>query len=217
MRWNHKSLDPEIKKGIYELAGQLKKDGHETEEIDFSLIDFIVPAYYVLTTAEASSNLSRYDGVRYGYRHKNKAEDLTEFYKKTRSEGFGKEVKRRIMLGTFVLSEGYYDAYFTKALQIRRLLVNQTAEIFKNFDALIMPTVPSTAFEAGSMQKDPIAMYLADIYTVYANLTGTPAISLPLFKHANGMPFGLQVITNKHNELTLLELSNMLIKTYKRY
>ena len=203
----HKSLDPEIKKGIYELAGQLKKDGHETEEIDFSLIDFIVPAYYVLTTAEASSNLSRYDGVRYGYRHKNKAEDLTEFYKKTRSEGFGKEVKRRIMLGTFVLSEGYYDAYFTKAQQIRRLLVNQTAEIFKNFDALIMPTVPSTAFEAGSMQKDPIAMYLADIYTVYANLTGTPAISLPLFKHTNGMPFGLQVITNKHNELTLLELS----------
>jgi aspartyl-tRNA(Asn)/glutamyl-tRNA(Gln) amidotransferase subunit A len=213
----HKSLDPEIKKGIYELAGQLKEDGHETEEIDFSLIDFIVPAYYVLTTAEASSNLSRYDGVRYGYRHKNKAEDLTEFYKKTRSEGFGKEVKRRIMLGTFVLSEGYYDAYFTKAQQIRRLLVNQTAEIFKNFDALIMPTVPSTAFEAGSMQKDPIAMYLADIYTVYANLTGTPAISLPLFKHANGMPFGLQVITNKHNELILLQLSDMLMKNYKRY
>ena len=213
----HKSLDSEIKKGIYELASQLKKDGHETEEIDFSLIDFIVPAYYVLTTAEASSNLSRYDGVRYGYRHKNKAENLTEFYKKTRSEGFGKEVKRRIMLGTFVLSEGYYDAYFTKAQQIRRLLVNQTAEIFKNFDALIMPTVPSTAFEAGSMQKDPIAMYLADIYTVYANLTGTPAISLPLFKHANGMPFGLQVITNKHNELILLQLSDMLMKNYKRY
>ena len=213
----HKSLDPEIKKGIYELAGELKKDGHETEEIDFSLIDFIVPAYYVLTTAEASSNLSRYDGVRYGYRHKNKVKNLTEFYKKTRSEGFGKEVKRRIMLGTFVLSEGYYDAYFTKAQQIRRLLVNQTAAIFKNFDALIMPTVPSTAFEAGSMQKDPIAMYLADIYTVYANLTGTPAISLPLFKHANGMPFGLQVITNKHNELILLQLSDLLMKNYKRY
>ena len=121
------------------------------------------------------------------------------------------------MLGTFVLSEGYYDAYFTKAQQIRRLLVNQTEEIFKNFDALIMPTVPSTAFEAGSMQKDPIAMYLADIYTVYANLTGTPAISLPLFKHSNGMPFGVQVITNKHDELTLLELSDMLMKNYKRY
>lgn len=213
----HKSLDQEIKKSIYELAGQLKEDGNEIEEIDFNLIDFIVPAYYVLTTAEASSNLSRYDGVRYGYRYKNKAEDLTEFYKKTRSKGFGKEVKRRIMLGTFVLSEGYYDAYFTKAQQIRRLLVNQTAEIFKNFDALIMPTAPSTAFEAGSMQKDPIAMYLADIYTVYANLTGTPAISLPLFKHSNGMPYGLQVITNKLNELTLLEFSYMLMKNYKRY
>lgn len=213
----HRSLDQEIKKSIYELADQLKKDGDEIAEIDFNLIDFIVPAYYVLTTAEASSNLSRYDGVRYGYRHKNNAEDLTEFYKKTRSEGFGKEVKRRIMLGTFVLSEGYYDAYFTKAQQIRRLLVNQTAEIFKNFDALIMPTAPSTAFEAGSMQKDPIAMYLADIYTVYANLTGTPAISLPLFKHSNGMPFGLQVITNKHNEVTLLEFSDMLMKNHKRY
>jgi aspartyl-tRNA(Asn)/glutamyl-tRNA(Gln) amidotransferase subunit A len=213
----HKSLDQEIKKGIYELAEQLKKDGHETAEIDFSLIDFIVPAYYVLTTAEASSNLSRYDGVRYGYRNKDKGNDLVEFYKKTRSEGFGKEVKRRIMLGTFVLSEGYYDAYFTKAQQIRRLLVNQTLEIFRHFDALIMPTVPSTAFVAGSMPKDPIAMYLADIYTVYANLTGTPAISLPLFKHSNGMPFGLQVISNKHDELTLLNLSDMLMKDYKRY
>ena len=213
----HQSLDQEIKSNIYTLAEQLKKDGNGIEEIDFDLIDFIVPAYYVLTTAEASSNLSRYDGVRYGFRHQNDAADLTEFYKKTRSEGFGKEVKRRIMLGTFVLSEGYYDAYFTKAQKIRRLLVNQTEEIFKSYDALIMPTVPSTAFEAGSMQKDPIAMYLADIYTVYANLTGTPAISLPLFKHSNGMPFGLQVITNKHNEITLLELSDMLLKNYKRY
>ena len=119
------------------------------------------------------------------------------------------------MLGTFVLSEGYYDAYFTKAQQIRRLLINQTKEIFKTYDALILPTVPSTAFELGSMQKDPIAMYLADIYTVYANLTGTPAISLPLFKHTNGMPFGLQVITNNYDELTLLEFSYMLMNNYK--
>ncbi|MEP6926795.1 MAG: Asp-tRNA(Asn)/Glu-tRNA(Gln) amidotransferase subunit GatA [Ginsengibacter sp.] len=213
----HKSLDLEIKKSIYELTDKLKKNGHEVEEIEFSLIDFIVPAYYVLTTAEASSNLSRYDGVRYGYRHVNNTEDLAEFYKKTRSDGFGREVKRRIMLGTFVLSEGYYDAYFTKAQQIRRLLVNQTTEIFNRYDALILPTVPGTAFEAGSMQKDPVAMYLADIYTVYANLTGTPAVSLPLFKHSNGMPFGLQVITNRHNELTLLEISNMLLNDYKKY
>jgi len=214
---DHQSLDPEIKKSIYELTHELKNDGHEVEEIEFGLIDFIVPAYYVLTTAEASSNLARYDGVRYGYRHENDTHDVVEFYKKTRSNGFGKEVKRRIMLGTFVLSEGYYDAYFTKAQQIRRLLVDQTTEIFNNFDALILPTVPSTAFEAGSMLKDPVAMYLADIYTVYANLTGTPAISLPLFKHSNGMPFGLQLITNKHNELTLLEISNMLLNDYKRY
>ena len=215
--FEHQSLDNEIKKNIYSLANTLKKDGHEINEIDFNLIDFIVPAYYVLTTAEASSNLSRYDGVRYGYRYENNSKDLSSFYKKTRSKGFGKEVKRRIMLGTFVLSEGYYDAYFTKAQQIRRLLVNQTKEIFKKYDALILPTVPTTAFETGSMQKDPIAMYLADIYTVYANLTGTPAISLPLFKHTNGMPFGLQVITNNYDELTLLEFSNMLMNKYKTY
>ncbi len=213
----HESLDVEIKEEIYNLAKDLNKDSHNVGEIDFSLIDYIVPTYYVLTTAEASSNLSRYDGVRYGHRYGNKNSDLTEFYKKTRSEGFGKEVKRRIMLGTFVLSEGYYDAYFTKAQQIRRLLTNQTTEIFKKYDALILPTVPSTAFEAGSMQKDPVTMYLADIYTVYANLTGTPAISLPLFKHSNGMPFGVQVITNKYNELTLLEISEMLMKGYKKY
>ena len=213
----HESLDPEIKKGIYDLSARLTQTGHTTVEIDFGLIDFIVPAYYVLTTAEASSNLSRYDGVRYGYRYESNGDNLVEFYKKTRSKGFGKEVKRRIMLGTFVLSEGYYDAYFTKAQQIRRLLVNQTKEIFKGFDAIMLPTVPSTAFEAGTMQKDPVAMYLADIYTVYANLTGTPAISLPLFKHSNGLPFGVQVITNNDNELTLLEFSDELMRNFKSY
>lgn len=213
----HKSLDPEIKKEIYKLADNLKNDGHIVEEIDFYLIDFIVPAYYVLTTAEASSNLSRFDGVRYGYRNNNGEEDLTVFYKKNRGNGFGKEVKKRIMLGTFVLSEGYYDAYYTKAQQVRNILVAQTKEIFSGFDALLLPTAPSTAFEAGSMQKDPIAMYLADIYTVYANLTGIPGISLPLFKHTNGMPFGVQVLTNKYNELTLMEISDTLMKNYKRY
>lgn len=213
----HESLDLEIKGSIHELGDSLKKDGHFVEEINFDLIDYIVPAYYVLTTAEASSNLSRYDGVRYGFRYQDKEEDLVTFYKKNRGYGFGKEVKKRIMLGTFVLSEGYYDAYFTKAQQVRNLLVSLTKEIFNNFDAILLPTAPSTAFEAGSMQKDPVAMYLADIYTVYANLTGIPGISLPLFKHSNGMPFGVQVLTNKYNELTLLELSNMLLKNYKCY
>lgn len=213
----HKSLDPEIKKSIYGLADKLKQDGHSVEEIDFNLIDFIVPAYYILTTAEASSNLSRYDGVRYGYRYKDDNHDLGDFYKKTRNEGFGKEVKRRIMLGTFVLSEGYYDAYFTKAQQVRQLLIQETQSNFNKYDAILMPTVPGTAFEAGDMAKDPVAVYLADIYTVYANLTGTPAISLPLFKHSNGLPYGVQVVANKFDEVTLLNISYMLLNSYKQY
>ncbi len=213
----HESLDHEIKENIYTVYEELQQHGHATKEIEFNLIDFIVPAYYVLTTAEASSNLARYDGVRYGYNSMNKSTDLTDFYKTNRSEGFGKEVKRRIMLGTFVLSEGYYDAYFTKAQKIRNMLVQQTREMFTNSDALILPTVPSTAFEAGCMEKDPVAMYLADIYTVYANLVGCPAISLPLFKHSNGMPFGLQVITKRFDEEILLEISSMLLNNYKKY
>lgn len=214
---NHESLDQEIKISIYKLAEDLKNDGNVVEEINFDLIDYIVPAYYILTTAEASSNLSRYDGVRYGYRSSGDDTDLITFYKKNRRNGFGKEVKKRIMLGTFVLSEGYYDAYFTKAQQVRNLLVSLTKEVFSQFDAILLPTVPSTAFTAGSMENDPIAMYLADIYTVYANLTGIPGISLPLFKHSNNMPFGAQLLTNKYNELTLLELSEMLLRNYKRY
>ncbi|MEO6136040.1 MAG: Asp-tRNA(Asn)/Glu-tRNA(Gln) amidotransferase subunit GatA [Ginsengibacter sp.] len=210
----HPSLDGEIKTQINSVAEKLIHDGHTVQEINFDLIDYIVPAYYVLTTAEASSNLSRYDGVRYGFREKDNLSSLTEFYKKTRGNGFSKEVKKRIMLGTFVLSEGYYDAYYTKAQQVRRLLINHTQEIFNNYDAILLPTAPTTAFEAGSMEKDPISMYLADIFTVYANLTGIPGISLPLFKHSNGMPFGLQLLTNKFNEVTLLELSNLLLKKY---
>ena len=211
----HESLDAEIKKNIYDLAQSLKEDGNIVEEINFDLIDYIVPAYYVLTTAEASSNLSRYDGVRYGYRHKEN-EDLIDFYKKNRRYGFGREVKKRIMLGTFVLSEGYYDAYFTKAQQVRNLLVSLTEEIFNKFDVILLPTAPTTAFEAGWMQNDPIAIYLADIYTVFSNLTGIPGISLPMFHHSNGMPFGVQALTKKHNELTLLRFSDMLLKDYKR-
>jgi aspartyl-tRNA(Asn)/glutamyl-tRNA(Gln) amidotransferase subunit A len=213
----HESLDPEIRNSIYEWIEDVKNDGYTVEEIDFDLIDYIVPAYYVLTTAEASSNLSRYDGVRYGFRDDNNTNDLVTFYKKNRGKGFGKEVKKRIMLGTFVLSEGYYDAYFTKAQQVRNLLALRTKEIFNNYDAVILPTVPSTAFEAGRVEKDPIAGYLADIFTVYANLTGIPGISLPLFKHSNGMPFGVQLLANKHDELTLLALSKGILKNYKRY
>ena len=212
---SHPSLDKEIAAGIIATINALRKAGHTVEEQEFELLDYIVPAYYVLTTAEASSNLSRYDGIRYGHRSKESAEDLTAFYKQNRSEGFGMEVKRRIMLGTFVLSAGYYDAYFNKAQQVRKMLVEKTALIFSEFDAVILPNSPTTAWKFGEKDKDPIAVYLADIFTVFANLTGLPAISLPLFKHSNGLPFGLQVMTNKKDELTLLKISDELMQQVK--
>jgi aspartyl-tRNA(Asn)/glutamyl-tRNA(Gln) amidotransferase subunit A len=209
---DHPSLDPEISSSIKKLLEQLKKDGHEVKPVSFDLLDHIVPAYYVLTTAEASSNLSRYDGVKYGYRANETDLDLTELYKESRSAGFGKEVKRRIMLGTFVLSAGYYDAYFTKAQKVRKLLFDKTQLIFNDFDFIFLPTAPSTAFKIGEKMDDPIAMYLADIYTVMANLVGIPAISLPLFTHSNGMPFGMQAMSNRFKELDLLRISNQLMQ-----
>jgi aspartyl-tRNA(Asn)/glutamyl-tRNA(Gln) amidotransferase subunit A len=189
----------------------LRTKGHTVEPISFGLMDYIVPTYYVLTTAEASSNLSRYDGVRYGYRSPKQGLDLTEFYKTNRSLGFGKEVQRRILLGTFVLSAGYFDAYFTKAQKVRRKLAEKTQEVFKSYDAIVLPTVPTTAFKIGEKMEDPIAMYLADIYTVYANLVGIPGISLPLFTHSNGLPYGLQVMSNQFSEVSLLRLSQQLL------
>ncbi len=212
---DHPGIDPEIAEGIKELAEKLKSEGHTVEAVKFDYLDYIVPAYYVLTTAEASSNLSRFDGVKYGYRTHSTVNNLDEFYKQTRSEGFGKEVKRRIMLGTFVLSTGYYDAYFSKAQQVRKLLKDKTDQIFKEYDFIILPTVPSTAFKIGEKMNDPIAMYLADIYTVMANLVGVPAISLPLFTHSNGMPFGVQIMANNFHELSLLRMSNHLMQNYK--
>jgi aspartyl-tRNA(Asn)/glutamyl-tRNA(Gln) amidotransferase subunit A len=208
----HPGLDPEMREAILERLENWQSAGHTVQAIDFKLFDYIVPAYYVLTTAEASSNLARFDGVRYGYRTESKDLDLTEFYKRNRSEGFGREVKRRILLGTFVLSAGYYDAYFTKAQQVRRLLVEHTDLIFKDFDILILPTSPTTAFPIGEKMSDPIAMYLADIYTVYANLTGIPGISLPLFTHTNGMPFGVQAMASRFNELSLLQFSHQMMQ-----
>ena len=211
----HPSLDKEISSGIFSTINELKANGHLVEPVKFDLLEYVVPAYYVLTTAEASSNLNRFDGVRFGHRTDHPVADLTEFYKRSRSEGFGREVQRRIMLGTFVLSAGYFDAYFTKAQQVRRMLVDRTISIFSDFDAIILPTAPSTAFNIGEKSDDPIAMYLADIYTVFANLTGLPGISVPLYKHGNGMPFGLQLLTNKMDEVTLLQLSAMLLQQYK--
>lgn len=208
----HPSLDPEIRSGLLNYFEELRKAGHTVTGVDFPYLDYIVPTYYILTTAEASSNLSRFDGVRYGHRSTRKMEDLAEFYAHNRSEGFGREVKRRIMLGSFVLSAGYYDAYFTKAQQVRRQLYDQTQLIFNDFDAILSPTAPSTAFRFGEKSEDPIAMYLGDIYTVFANLAGIPAISIPKFWHSNGMPFGLQVMTNRFEEVSLLQVSRLLMQ-----
>ncbi|RYE17579.1 MAG: Asp-tRNA(Asn)/Glu-tRNA(Gln) amidotransferase subunit GatA, partial [Sphingobacteriales bacterium] len=213
---NHPSIDTEIQQKIAGLLEQLQQDGHTVEAVEFDLLDFIVPAYYVLTTAEASSNLSRYDGVRFGHQSSLSPADLNDFYLNNRTEGFGLEVKRRIMLGTFVLSTGYYDAYYSKAQKIRALLVEKMNSIFSSYDAILMPTSPETAFSFGKNDKDPIAMYLADIYTVLANLTGLPGISLPLFSHSNNMPFGIQVMTNRGNELTLLHISETLLQGYRQ-
>ncbi len=210
-------LDPEIKEQLKTFIARLKEDGHTVEPVEFEYLDYIVPAYYILTTAEASSNLSRFDGVKYGYRAKtgiSEKKSLENFYKINRSEGFGWEVKKRIMLGTFVLSEGYFDAYFTKAQQVRQLLVERTRLIFRDFDALILPTAPGTAFKIGEKTDNPIEMYLADIFTVFANLVGIPGISIPLFWHKNGMPYGVQIMTSQFSELSLLRLSHQWMNKY---
>jgi aspartyl-tRNA(Asn)/glutamyl-tRNA(Gln) amidotransferase subunit A len=209
------ALDPEISFTLKKFIVDRKAEGYDVKPVHFDLLDHIVPAYYILTTAEASSNLSRYDGVRFGYRATEGVEDLTDMYSYSRSSGFGKEVKRRIMLGTFVLSAGYYDAYFTKAQQVRRILIDQTRLIFNEFDVLLLPTSPSTAFRLGEKMKDPVAMYAADIFTVFANLTGLPAISLPLFWHSNGLPFSLQIMTYRFCELSLLQLSSEWMARYR--
>lgn len=204
---NHRSLDKNIRQRTFELIDNLKQDGHEVAPVSFDLMDYLIPTYYVLTTAEASSNLSRFDGIRYGYRSEN-ATDFQETYLKSRTEGFSEEVKRRIILGSFVLSSGYYDAYFTKAQQVRRMITEQTQAILQEYDFILMPTTPSPAFKIGDNVKDPVEMYLADIYTVQANLAGIPAISLPLSMHPNGLPFGVQFFGDKFKETELLSFSH---------
>ena len=202
-------LDPEIKILMLEKINSLKENGNIVEAISFPNLKHLVPTYYVLTTAEASSNLSRYDGVHYGYRSKS-SETLEEVYFNSRTEGFGEEVKRRIMLGTFVLSAGYYDAYYTKAQKIRRIIYNETKQIFKEFDFLISPTTPHSAFDIGRKYSDPTVMFLEDIFTVHANLSGSPAISLPIFIKQSGMPVGFQVMADKFNEKQLFLFSRAL-------
>ena len=203
----HPGLDAEIKTKIETYLKDLEAKGYLVEAIDFSLLSYLVPTYYVLTTAEASSNLSRFDGIKFGHRTKESVADLNDLYKKTRTEGFGEEVQRRILLGSFVLSAGYFDAYFTKAQQVRQKLVDLTSTVFSKYDLILSPTVPTTAFSLGEKNHSATEMFLADIYTVYANLVGIPAISIPLFTHSNGMPFGLQVMSASFNEVGLLSFS----------
>lgn len=205
-----KGLNKEVKNCLENKIAELKSQGHTVDIIDFPYLEYLVPCYYVLTTAEASSNLSRYDGIHFGYRSKN-AFDLESTYKKSRTEGFGKEVKRRIMLGTFVLSAGYYDAYYAKAQKTRRILSQKIEEVFSKYDFILMPTTPNSAFKIGQKSSDPIEMYLEDIFTVLANLVGIPSISIPLGIN-NQMPFGLQILANKFEEEKLFSFSEQLFQ-----
>jgi len=202
----HESIDGDVKEKSLALIEDLKAAGHEVEAVDFEYLDFIIPAYYVLTTAEASSNLARYDGIRYGHRSE-EVNSLMETYKKSRTEGFSEEVKRRIMLGTFVLSSGYYDAYYTKAQKVRRLIRQRTEEIFQSYDFILMPVSPTPAWKIGDKSDDPVAMYLADIYTVQANMAGIPAIALPIGLSKENLPIGIQFMANKWEEAKLFSFA----------
>jgi aspartyl-tRNA(Asn)/glutamyl-tRNA(Gln) amidotransferase subunit A len=198
-------LEENVRTATQNYLQKLRSEGHILEEVGFKYLDYIIPTYYVLTTAEASSNLSRYDGVRYGYRHPN-AKNLEENYLFSRTEGFSKEVKKRILLGTFVLSSGYYDAYYTKAQQIRRLIKERIEAIFEEYDLILIPAAPTVAWRFGEKSTDPTEMYLSDVFTVLANLAGIPAISLPIGVHAeNGMPIGVQLMSGAWQERLLLE------------
>jgi len=204
-------LQPEIRSSILAKIDQIKAAGHTVEVIDFPLQEYVLPTYYILATAEASSNLSRYDGVRYGYRSPN-VTDLNSLYKKSRSEGFGKEVQRRILLGTFVLSASYYDAYYTKAQKVRRIIREKTKAILQAYDFIVMPITPTTAFKLGEHTGNPLEMYLADLYSVQANVAGVPAIAVPCGKDNAGLPIGLQLIADDFEESKLLHFSDSLIK-----
>ncbi|MFZ1323290.1 MAG: Asp-tRNA(Asn)/Glu-tRNA(Gln) amidotransferase subunit GatA [Ignavibacteria bacterium] len=205
-----KGLDPDIKKGVLDKIDSLKEKGFDVVEISLPHTKYVILTYYILTSAEASSNLSRFDGVRYGYKSEN-SETMEDMYVNTRSEGFGEEVKRRIMLGTYVLSAGYYDAYYRKAQKVRRLIQNDFENAFQKVDFIISPTTPNTAFKIGEKIEDPLSMYLNDIYTASVNLAGIPAISIPCGKDSNDLPFGIQIMAKKFDETGLLKIWNEII------
>ncbi|NOX65438.1 MAG: Asp-tRNA(Asn)/Glu-tRNA(Gln) amidotransferase subunit GatA [Chlorobi bacterium] len=197
-------LNDEVKKSIEDYISDISSDKVEFIDIHLKHNDYAIATYYILTTAEASANLSRYDGVRFGYRHEN-PEDLNEMYTLTRSEGFGDEVKRRIMLGTYVLSSGYYDAYYRKAQKVRRLIKEDFTNAFEQVDIILTPTSPFTAFKIGEKSSDPMQMYLSDIYTTSINLAGIPAINIPIGFDSNDLPIGVQLIANQFEENLLLQ------------
>ena len=203
------ALQPEIKRNTLEVVARLKNKGYDVQEVEFPLLNYVLPTYYILTTAEASANLARFDGVKYGYRAPH-AQNLEHLYKDSRSEGFGEEVKRRIMLGTFVLSASYHDAYFTKAQKVRRIIKELTEKLLTDFDYLLLPTTPTTAFKFGEHGDDPVSMYLEDLFTVQASVSGVPALSIPNGKDDSGMPIGLQVIANSFKEAELYAFSHFL-------
>ena len=204
-------LQEEIRTHTWSAMDALRQEGHSVDKADFPLLEYALPTYYVLTNAEASANLARFDGVRYGYRHPD-ATTPEEMYKKTRSEALGKEVQRRILLGTFVLSASRYEACYIKAQQVRRLIQQQLQAILSTYDFIILPTTPTTAFKLGSHAQDPVDMYWADVYTTLASIAGLPAMSIPNGTDRNNLPIGLQIITKAFGEVQLLSFAQYLLQ-----
>lgn len=202
-------LDKEIKEKIWSVIEVLKQNDFEVKEISLPMTEYNIATYYILTTAEASSNLARYDGARYGYRSRNSS-TLEEMYVNSRSEGFGSEVKRRIMLGTYVLSSGYYDAYYRKAQKVRRLIKEDFDKAFSQVDLIITPTTPSVAFKLGEKSNDPLQMYLSDIYTTSANLAGIPGLNIPIGNNQSGLPIGMQVLAKQFDENKIFQFADIL-------
>lgn len=200
-------INNEVKNAILSKVDELKNRGAIVEEFSMPIVDYALSIYYILSSAEASSNLSRFDGVKYGYRSKN-SNTVNDMYENSRSEGFGPEVKRRIMLGTYVLSSGYYEAYYKKALKARTLIVDEFNKAFMKYDVIIGPTAPTTAFKIGEKVNDPLQMYLADICTVPVNIAGVPAISVPIAKDSKGLPIGIQIIGKAFDEKTILRVAH---------
>jgi aspartyl-tRNA(Asn)/glutamyl-tRNA(Gln) amidotransferase subunit A len=206
-------LSPEIKKAVDKLLKHLKVNGYETVTVTLPYSKYTIAAYYILTTAEASSNLARYDGAHYGFRS-NETSTLIDMYRNSRTEGFGTEVKRRIMLGTYVLSAGYYDAYYRKAQKVRRLIKTDFDNAFKKVDIILTPTTPTTAFKIGENISDPLQMYLNDIYTTSANLAGIPGINVPVGKDSRGLPIGAQLLAGQFNESKLFQIAKFIERTF---